>query len=131
VREEVELLKDHADVPAQLQRPAALHLDTPEAGPVLDPEHAHRSFARLLQQVDRAQQRRLARPGRAEDHDVLARVHDQVDAVQHLFRSVRLLDPAQLDDGGPVVAGSLRLQRFGVAHRADRGWRGGRRSHSG
>ena len=80
-----------------------------QARPVLDAEHAHRALGRLLEQVDRAQERRLPRAGRAEDDDVLAGVDGQVDAVQHLRRAERLLDPAQLDDDAPCSA--LRASR--------------------
>ena len=60
--EQVELLEDHADVAAKLQRAAALALLARQAGPVLDAEHAHRALGRLLEQVDGAEDGRFPRP---------------------------------------------------------------------
>ena len=86
MREEVELLEDHADVPAELQRAATLLLAPADTWAVLDAEHANRSLVGLLEEVDRAQQRRLARAGRPEDDDVLPGMDGEVDAVEHLLR---------------------------------------------
>ena len=83
VREQVEALEDEADpgplaqdrALAQLVQPAA---DGPDADQLA--VDADEAGVQLLQVVDRAQQRRLARPGRAEDDGDLALLDVEVDA---------------------------------------------------
>ena len=128
MREEVELLEDHADVAAQLERPAALARSRRQARPVLDAEHAHRALGRLLEQVDRAQQRRLARAGRAEDDDVLAGVDGQVDAVQHLRSSRTTSGSRAARRRAPC---SALGRRFGGRQSGLGGLSGQKRSHGG
>ena len=111
--------------------PPRFSLAAAEPRPVLDAEHADRSLARLLEQVDRAQQRRLARAGRAEDDDVLAGVDGEVDAVEHLLVAVRLPDPAQLDDGRPCRAGPHATPMVSSSRIGSSSGVRGRRSHSG
>src|SRR5205085_1525801 len=54
-----------------------------------------------LQMVDAAQERRLSRSGRPDDHQHLARGHLQVDAPQHLRAPEALAHPFRLQhDGG-------------------------------
>ena len=97
VREQVELLEHHADGAAQLDRPAAPRLLAGQPGAVLGAVDLHRARRRRLEEVDRAQERRLARPGRAEHDDVLAGRHQQVDPLQHFVRPEALVDRAQPD----------------------------------
>ena len=54
----------------------------------------------LLEQVDAAQQRRLARARGADQRDRLVLADRQVDPAQHLALAVVLRDAAQLEDGG-------------------------------
>ena len=67
---------------------------------------AHEPAVDLLQVVDRAQQGRLAGPGRAEQHRHLAGAHGQVDAPQHLERAEALVHATQVDHrrAGSAVA---------------------------
>ena len=87
VREEVEPLEAHADVAAlggdplvgeAVQRAAAVLVAHQVA---VDPDPA---AVDGLELVDAAQERRLARPGGAEQHDDLAAAHVHVDALEHL-----------------------------------------------
>ncbi len=102
-------------IPTWRRRASALPRRSLRAEPraVLDAEHAHRACARLLEHVDRPQQRRLARARRPEDDDVLALVHGQVDAVQDLVGSERLPDPLQADDDLRPNPGRAVLLRRG------------------
>ena len=75
--EEVERLEDHADVGTQLRECRAL------LGQLLAVD---RDRARVdgLEAVDRAAERRLARPARPDDDDDLAAIDDRVDVLQHV-----------------------------------------------
>ena len=85
VREQVERLEDHADVGAQPGQRLALR------GQRLAVE-GDRAGVDRLQPVDRPAQRRLARPGRADDHDDLAAVDRQVDVLQDVQLAEVLVD---------------------------------------
>ena len=111
---------------AQLERAAAL-LAAPRPGPYSTPstrtEPALGSSSRLIvrSSVD------LPEPDGPEDDDVLARVHGQVDAVQHLVRAERLLDAFEPHDhvaadvrracpGGDADGPGLRHRRRDCPH---------------
>src|SRR3954467_1682476 len=75
VREQVELLKNHPYLPPELERAPAPRRSLPvDARSVFDPADADRPLRRFLEQIDRPEERRLARPGRAEHDNVLAAV---------------------------------------------------------
>ena len=94
VREEVELLEHHADVQPQLPDLLALARGCGGRRRALTPPTSMRARGRILEEVHAAQQRRLARPGPAEDHDHLALVHLHVDALEHLEVAESLLSPS-------------------------------------
>src|SRR5690606_17305770 len=77
VREESEALEHHSDA---LAHPVDVGLLVGDVDP-LDEDVAP---GRLLEQVHRTQQRRLARARRTDDADDLAAAHRQVDALEHL-----------------------------------------------
>ncbi len=111
VRVEVEGLEHHADAPAR-----AVDVGAPvEHVDAIDHDRARGG---LLQSVEAAQERRLARPGRADHEDELALGHDEVDATQHVQGAEMLVDPARLDDRARGSAGGWRgcqhLGSFGV-----------------
>src|SRR3954447_21011096 len=92
VREEVEALEHHADVAAQPgQLLALLGQQLPVDGDLagVDP----------LEPVDRAAQRRLARPGRADDDDHLAAVDEQVDVLEDVELAEPLVHTGQAHQG--------------------------------
>ncbi len=94
VREEVELLEDDADpLPDLVDLDASLGdlLALEEDPPALD----------RLQQVDRAEQRALAAPARADDDEGLARGHLEVDAVEDEVVAEALVDLLAPDDRSP------------------------------
>ena len=91
VREQVEALEHHADLLAHL---VDVRLGVVDLG-VLEPDLAARG---LLETVDAAQQRRLARAGRAEDDDDLALVDVDVDALEHLEVAEGLAQVLDADD---------------------------------
>ncbi len=66
----------------------------------------------LFEPVDAADQRRLARPGRAADDDPFAAIDGQVDVAQHVERAEPL-----------VHLGDLDSDLVGHLHRATRGVR--------
>jgi hypothetical protein len=83
VREQVERLEHHAEPPPhrdRLDRRIGDHVAVQEDVAVVD----------LLQQVDAAQQRRLAGPGRADQRDGRVLRDGQVDPAQHGPLAVRL-----------------------------------------
>ena len=57
----------------------------------------------LLEQVDAAQQRRLARAAGADDRDDIALVEVEIDALEHLGRTELLGQPANGEKGLPLV----------------------------
>src|SRR5581483_9561720 len=63
-----------------------------------------RALARMVQPVDRAQRRRLARAVRADERDDLAVAHLDRDALQRLDRAVVRLDVAHLEERRAVRA---------------------------
>ena len=77
------------------------------------------SIARLmlLQPVDAADQRRLARPRRTADHDLLAGGDGKIDVAQHVeVVAVPLVDLVEDDDrlgAGHGVRGEVRVRRMG------------------
>ena len=87
VREQVEVLEDHPDVDALLGDLGLAQLvELVAALPVADQHAVHPQPAGvdLLQVVDAAQERRLARAGRPDDAHHLAALDRQVDALEHL-----------------------------------------------
>ncbi len=101
VREEVEVLKDDADLGAALEHLLLAQLvEFAAALLVADqlPVDGHRAGVDRLEVVDGAQQRRLARTARAEDRDDLAGRDREVDAAQHLDAAVALVHAADLDE---------------------------------
>jgi hypothetical protein len=91
VREQVELLKHHPDLaPDLLDR-----LDVVGQRHAVDDD---RAFLVLLQPVDAADQRRLARAGGTGDHDALAARHLEVDVLQHVEVAEPLVDAGEADD---------------------------------
>ena len=90
VREEVELLEDHADALADRIQVALRRGDVD----ALDDDLA---AGGLLKAVDAAKQGRLARAGRTDHDDDLLLVDDQVDALEDLVGAEVLVDVADLD----------------------------------
>ncbi|MPN20413.1 hypothetical protein SDC9_167792 [bioreactor metagenome] len=101
--EQVERLEDHPDLGAQLGQLLALRRE---------PASVDGDRARIdrLQPVDRPDQCRLARAGRAQDHHHLALRHRQVDVAQHVQVTEVLVDVLQDDDR----CADLMDQRSGV-----------------
>ena len=123
VREQVELLEHHADVaapPRDLvggQLVQAVTADLPPDVTAVDEDAA---AVEGLEQVDAAQQGRLARAGRPEDDDRLTGVDLQVDALEDLQVPETLADAAGLEHrrrapGPTAVDGGVDLTRFGGA----------------
>ena len=97
VREEVVGLEHEREPAANrhgLDRRVGDHLPVEEDVAVVD----------VLQQVDAAQDRGLARAGGADQRHGLVLVNGQVDAVEHLPVAERLGDPGQLEHGGPLTS---------------------------
>ena len=92
VREQVVRLEDHADPAAH-----AVGVD-PRVGDVLAVE-PDRAVVDRLQQVDAAQQRRLARAGRADQRDHLVLGDVEVDARSTTWSPKRLTTPSQASTG--------------------------------
>ncbi len=90
VREEVELLEDHADA-------AAYGVDVDVGVGHLGAADEDLALGGLLQQVDAAQQGRLAGTGGADDADDLALADLQVDAAQDVVVPEGLVQVAYLD----------------------------------
>ena len=67
---------------------------------------------RVLEEVEAAQEGALARAGRADEHDDLALVHLQVDALEHVVAAEVLLQFFDLDDdlAADGVLRSIRLR---------------------
>ncbi|MNM44339.1 hypothetical protein D3C81_552330 [compost metagenome] len=105
VREQVEVLEHHADVPHAFA----------QAGAVGFVRRFDEFFAEQqnvagidgFQAVDGADQRRLAGAGWPDDRDHLAVLDIQVDAHQHLVGAIAFLDVLQLQDRRRVVAGGF------------------------
>jgi hypothetical protein len=89
VREEVELLEDHADA-----LPHARNVGTAPCDLLaLEPD---RPGVEVLEEIHAAQKRRLAAPARPDDGQYLAGRHSQVDATQHGAVAEALVDPYEL-----------------------------------
>ncbi len=87
VGEQVETLEHHADATADRIGVEARFGD-------VDAVEEQLAVVGGLEQVDAAQQRRLARSGRADQRDHVADCHVEVDAVEHHGRPERLAHPA-------------------------------------
>src|SRR5690606_29384193 len=103
VREQVEALEDEPDLGALPEDLALLELAQGAALAAVPDELAvdgDEALVDLLQVVDRAQERRLARAGRAE-HDRHGPGPDgERHAAQHLERAEALVDAVDLDEPG-------------------------------
>src|SRR5439155_2056982 len=91
VREEVELLEDHADVRPDL---GDLPSGARDGCSVEDDVAA----VRHLEPVGAAKQRRLRRAGRTDEYDDLTGSDGHRDAVQHVKGTEGLLDIAELEE---------------------------------
>ena len=94
MREQVELLEDHADLLALAGNVALVQLVELAVGlAVADQLTVDRQAAGvdLLKVVDAAQEGRLARAGRTEQAHHLAAVDGEVDALQHLVAAEALV----------------------------------------
>jgi hypothetical protein len=107
VREEQELLEDHADLPAQggkiVQDLAAAEKD-------LLAEDRHVGGVGHLEQVEAAQEGTLAAAALAHERDDAAGADVEVDALEHRAAVVGLLQAADRDGCFPGVGG---LRGFG------------------
>src|SRR6478735_11646537 len=92
VREQVERLEDHPDVGTQVGELLAL------LGQLLAVD-GDRARLDRLEPVDGAAQRRLARPGRTDDHDDLAGADGEVDVLEHVQVPEVLVDTFEGDQG--------------------------------
>jgi len=93
VREEIELLEDHADLAADL-------LDRLHVVGELHAVHHDAAFLVLLEPVDAADEGGLAGARGPADHDALARSDREVDVAQHVeVVPVPLVHLVELDDG--------------------------------
>ncbi|MGY3410024.1 hypothetical protein ACVWZV_006137 [Bradyrhizobium sp. GM5.1] len=92
MRKQVEALEHHADF-------APHRIDVLEVRPELDAVNDDLAFLKLLERVDTADQRRLARAGGAADHDALALLDRKVDVAQHVKLAVPFVQAGNLDDG--------------------------------
>ena len=90
MREEVELLEHHPRLAADL-------LDVADVAGELDTVDEDAPAVVLLESVDAADHRRLARPRRADDDDDLLAGDVEVDVAQRLERAEELLHADQLD----------------------------------
>ena len=104
VREEVEALEDHADLLALLRDVPLLVLDELAVGLAVADEvavHEDPALLDLLEVVDAADERRLARSRRADDDDHFL----ALDGHRHAFEDVQpaepLVDVGRLDDHVP------------------------------
>src|ERR1700722_14256658 len=108
MREQVELLKHHADFAPHIE-------DGPGAVGDLDAVNDDPAAIVFFQLVDAADQRRLARPGRAADHDLLALIDFEIDLLQCLEAAEPFIDPADRDGDRGLRPG----REGGGAHSAD------------
>lgn len=81
-RHQVEVLEDHADPSAQGHQAVFIELAD------VDLIDQHPPRRRLLQAIDRADQRRLARAAAADDAEYLAALDRQIDALQGCDRTL-------------------------------------------
>jgi hypothetical protein len=90
VRVEVEGLEDHADALAGV-------VDVGARVEHVDAVHDHLAGGRLLQPVEAAQQRRLARARRPDHEDQLALGDPEVDPLQDVKGAEMLVEAARVD----------------------------------
>jgi hypothetical protein len=98
VREEVELLEDHADL-------AADGADVADIVGELDAVHHDLPALVFLEPVDGSDECRLAGPRWAKDHQHLAQLHGEVDAAKDVQLAEPLVNVAAHDDvavGGAI-----------------------------
>ncbi|MNW57990.1 hypothetical protein D3C74_358300 [compost metagenome] len=112
VREQVVGLEHQAHA-----RPDGVRVQT-RVGDVL-PVEQDLAVVDLLQEVHDAQQRRLARARRPDEHDAAVLVDVEVDPVEHQALAVRLADPAQ----GQQVAHRMAPAPLTVASDPRQPWR--------
>src|SRR5947207_4562641 len=93
MRKQVEMLKHHADLAADV-------VDLLEIGGKLDAVDDDPARLMLLEPVDAADQRRLAGTGRPADHDPLAARDIEVDVAEHVKVAKPFVDFRHLDGGG-------------------------------
>ena len=117
VREEVEALEHHAEAGADAPH-VALAVELAAAGGVVavaDQHVVEQDLAGLvlLEEVEAAQQRRLARAARPDDGHYLAALDLEADAAQHFQLAEALVQAAHLDQRGDQrsVAHRLFFQR--------------------
>jgi hypothetical protein len=111
VGEQVERLEDHADLGPQPRQGLALLGQRPAV------DH-DRAGVDGLQPVDRPAQRRLAGPGRPDDHHHLPAADGEVDVLEDVQRTEVLVDVAQLDQRFAGAAVGPHLPD-GARHGAD------------
>ena len=104
MREQIELLEHHADL-------APDRVDALQVVGQFDAVDDNSAALMLLEAIDAADQRRLARARGAANDDPLAARHEEVDVAQDVKLAVPFVDADHLDGG----AGRLRLPR--QAHR--------------
>src|SRR3954466_7370934 len=101
MRKQVKTLEHHADLAADFVHPSQVRTQFD----ALDDDLA---FLELLQRVDAADQRRLARARGATDHDALALGDVEVDVAQYVKMAVPFVERADADDRvcghGPVLS---------------------------
>ena len=102
VGEEIELLKHHADLAADLREVGRVRPEFP-------PGEDDASFLVFLEAVDAPDQRGLAGAGRAADHDALALGDPEMYGAEHLERAEPLADAVEFDQRR---CGSVALHRF-------------------
>ncbi|EMF03274.1 hypothetical protein F518_22560 [Serratia marcescens VGH107] len=116
VREQVEVLEHVADVDALPENGLFLQLVQPVAlAAVTDvvAVDADKALVHALQVVDRPQQRRFARAGRAEDHGYGAWLQRQADVVQRLVFTEKLADVADFDQAARRHRDEVACRLFG------------------
>ena len=104
MREEVERLEDDADAAAH-----DVHVDAARRDLAAVDEDA--AIVDRLEQVDAAQQRRLARPGGADQADDLVLGDVEVDAAQHRDLAERLVDVLEPERAHIATAPTWRRLR--------------------
>ncbi len=90
VRKEVEALEHHADLAAHL-------IDALDVRRQLHPVDHDRPALMLLEPIDAANERGLARSGRAANDNALPAPHRQVDVAQRVKGAIPLVDADELD----------------------------------
>src|SRR5215472_5971783 len=91
MREQVELLEHHADLPAD-------RLDVLDIRGQFDPGDVDLTLLVLLQSVDAADHRRFARAGRPADDDPFALSDLEIDVLEDMEFAIPFVDLAQRDD---------------------------------